>query len=393
MYDKHAVLGRKDVNKWEAAPGVVDDLERCGKHPGEALKLEGRNRREMENFGPDVLECFRLYGQYKVCPDNTCLHENDTCHLSTEAVQTGSEAGYSMAVVVTISSLCVLFCIAVAAIFVVLFARRTGRHKSEESNSATEPLRKCYISESSDSRDDSDRFPVRAKTYYRKCESSEEITNGYFIYNPAPEKNDFFATENENHQAFSVFKRNSDDNDIQKENLIGENAEINDPDRNELSPELIDVKWKFWDQIFGSVFAFTNYELGHIHNRYLHGGFTDRKRGGDLNGGRATEPLRKCYISESSDSRDDSDRFPVRAKTYYWMCESSEENSKGYLIYNPLPERNDFFATENKNHQASSVFKRNSDDNDSQKEILIGGNAEINDPDRNEISPELIDVT
>ncbi|XP_052778628.1 uncharacterized protein LOC128216076 [Mya arenaria] len=193
----------------------------------------------MENFGPDVLECFRLYGQYKVCPDNTCLHENDTCHLSTEAVQTGSEAGYSMAVVVTISSLCVLFCIAVAAIFVVLFARRTGRHKSEESNSATEPLRKCYISESSDSRDDSDRFPVRAKTYYRKCESSEEITNGYFIYNPAPEKNDFFATENENHQAFSVFKRNSDDNDIQKENLIGENAEINDPDRNELSPELI----------------------------------------------------------------------------------------------------------------------------------------------------------
>ncbi|XP_052780008.1 uncharacterized protein LOC128217135 [Mya arenaria] len=39
LYQKHAVLGRKDVNKWEAAPGVVDDLERCGKHPGEALKL------------------------------------------------------------------------------------------------------------------------------------------------------------------------------------------------------------------------------------------------------------------------------------------------------------------------------------------------------------------
>ncbi|WAR26340.1 hypothetical protein MAR_012044, partial [Mya arenaria] len=196
-------------------------------------------RREMDNFGPDVRECFRLYGQYKVCPDSTCLHENDTCHLSTEAVQTGSEAGYSMAVVVTISSLCMLFCIAVAAIFVVLFARRTGRHKSEESNSATEPLRKCYISESSDSRDDSDRFPVRAKTYYRKCESSEEITNGYFFYNPVPERNDFFATENENHQASNVFKRNSDDNDIQKENLIGEYAEINDPDRNELSHELI----------------------------------------------------------------------------------------------------------------------------------------------------------
>ncbi|XP_052780006.1 uncharacterized protein LOC128217134 [Mya arenaria] len=39
LYQKHAVLGRKDVNKWEAAPGVVDDLERCGKHPAEALKL------------------------------------------------------------------------------------------------------------------------------------------------------------------------------------------------------------------------------------------------------------------------------------------------------------------------------------------------------------------
>ncbi|XP_052780966.1 uncharacterized protein LOC128217690 [Mya arenaria] len=39
LYQKHAVLGRKDVKKWEAAPGVVDGLERCGMHPGEALKL------------------------------------------------------------------------------------------------------------------------------------------------------------------------------------------------------------------------------------------------------------------------------------------------------------------------------------------------------------------
>ncbi|WAR26258.1 TRI66-like protein [Mya arenaria] len=39
LYKKHAVLGRKDVKKWEAAPGVVDALERCGMHPGEALKL------------------------------------------------------------------------------------------------------------------------------------------------------------------------------------------------------------------------------------------------------------------------------------------------------------------------------------------------------------------
>ncbi|XP_052817767.1 uncharacterized protein LOC128243836 [Mya arenaria] len=39
LYQKHAVLGRKDVKKWEAAPGVVDALERCAMHPGEALKL------------------------------------------------------------------------------------------------------------------------------------------------------------------------------------------------------------------------------------------------------------------------------------------------------------------------------------------------------------------
>ncbi|XP_052778303.1 uncharacterized protein LOC128215776 [Mya arenaria] len=39
LYQKHAVLGRKEVKKWEAAPGVVDALERCGMHPGEALKL------------------------------------------------------------------------------------------------------------------------------------------------------------------------------------------------------------------------------------------------------------------------------------------------------------------------------------------------------------------
>ncbi|XP_052778625.1 uncharacterized protein LOC128216073 [Mya arenaria] len=34
------MLGRKDVKEWEAAPGVVDALERCELHPGEALKLE-----------------------------------------------------------------------------------------------------------------------------------------------------------------------------------------------------------------------------------------------------------------------------------------------------------------------------------------------------------------
>ncbi|XP_052780295.1 uncharacterized protein LOC128217292 [Mya arenaria] len=39
LYQKHAVLGRKDVMKWEAAPGVVDALEICRIHPGEALKL------------------------------------------------------------------------------------------------------------------------------------------------------------------------------------------------------------------------------------------------------------------------------------------------------------------------------------------------------------------
>ncbi|XP_052781688.1 E3 ubiquitin-protein ligase TRIM33-like [Mya arenaria] len=39
LYQKHAVLGRKDVNKWEAAPGVVDALESCGMHHGEALQL------------------------------------------------------------------------------------------------------------------------------------------------------------------------------------------------------------------------------------------------------------------------------------------------------------------------------------------------------------------
>ncbi|WAR26334.1 HARB1-like protein [Mya arenaria] len=36
---KHVVLGRKDVKKWKAAPGVTDALERCGMHPGEALRL------------------------------------------------------------------------------------------------------------------------------------------------------------------------------------------------------------------------------------------------------------------------------------------------------------------------------------------------------------------
>ncbi|XP_052778639.1 uncharacterized protein LOC128216088 [Mya arenaria] len=39
LYQKHAVLGREDVKKWEAAPGVVDSLMRCVRHNGEELKL------------------------------------------------------------------------------------------------------------------------------------------------------------------------------------------------------------------------------------------------------------------------------------------------------------------------------------------------------------------
>ncbi|WAR12421.1 hypothetical protein MAR_026601, partial [Mya arenaria] len=234
-------------------------------------------RRDMDVLGPDVRECFRLYGQYKICPDSTCIHANDTCpclvsddfqcldeyciprfywcdgipdcseaedeidcpNSSTEAMQTGSGSGISMAAVVTISTLCVLFCVAVAAMFVIFVARRTGRHKSGESKSATEPLRKCYISESSDSRDDSDRLPVRAKTYYRKCDSTEEIERDYSIYKPVPKRNGFFTTQNGNHPASSVSRNNSDDKDIQNANLaIGENAEIYDLDRNEISPKI-----------------------------------------------------------------------------------------------------------------------------------------------------------
>ncbi|XP_052778751.1 uncharacterized protein LOC128216221 [Mya arenaria] len=39
LYKRHTVLDRKDVKKWAAAPGMVDILERCGRHPGEALKM------------------------------------------------------------------------------------------------------------------------------------------------------------------------------------------------------------------------------------------------------------------------------------------------------------------------------------------------------------------
>ncbi|XP_052779472.1 uncharacterized protein LOC128216826 isoform X3 [Mya arenaria] len=39
LYKRHTVLDRKDVKKWAAAPGTVDVLERCERHPGEALKL------------------------------------------------------------------------------------------------------------------------------------------------------------------------------------------------------------------------------------------------------------------------------------------------------------------------------------------------------------------
>ncbi|XP_052781494.1 uncharacterized protein LOC128218025 [Mya arenaria] len=39
LFKRHSVLDRKDVKKWAAAPGTVDVLERCERHPGEALKL------------------------------------------------------------------------------------------------------------------------------------------------------------------------------------------------------------------------------------------------------------------------------------------------------------------------------------------------------------------
>ncbi|XP_052778752.1 uncharacterized protein LOC128216222 [Mya arenaria] len=39
LYKRHTVLDRKDVKKWAAAPGMLDVLERCERHPGEAPKL------------------------------------------------------------------------------------------------------------------------------------------------------------------------------------------------------------------------------------------------------------------------------------------------------------------------------------------------------------------
>ncbi|XP_052801799.1 uncharacterized protein LOC128232338 [Mya arenaria] len=39
LYQKHAVLSRMDVKKWEAAPEVMDAIKRCDMHPEEALKL------------------------------------------------------------------------------------------------------------------------------------------------------------------------------------------------------------------------------------------------------------------------------------------------------------------------------------------------------------------
>ncbi|XP_052779498.1 uncharacterized protein LOC128216854 [Mya arenaria] len=39
LYKRHTLLDRKDVEKWAAAPGSMDILERCERHPGEALKL------------------------------------------------------------------------------------------------------------------------------------------------------------------------------------------------------------------------------------------------------------------------------------------------------------------------------------------------------------------
>ncbi|XP_052781938.1 uncharacterized protein LOC128218326 [Mya arenaria] len=39
LFKRHSVLDRTDKTKWAAAPGMVDVLERCERHPGEALKL------------------------------------------------------------------------------------------------------------------------------------------------------------------------------------------------------------------------------------------------------------------------------------------------------------------------------------------------------------------
>ncbi|XP_052781191.1 uncharacterized protein LOC128217828 [Mya arenaria] len=39
LFKRHSVLDRTDMTKWAAAPGMVDVLERCERHPGEALKL------------------------------------------------------------------------------------------------------------------------------------------------------------------------------------------------------------------------------------------------------------------------------------------------------------------------------------------------------------------
>ncbi|WAR26163.1 hypothetical protein MAR_011867 [Mya arenaria] len=40
LFKRHKVLDRKDVKKWVAVPEtVVDELERCERHPGKAVEL------------------------------------------------------------------------------------------------------------------------------------------------------------------------------------------------------------------------------------------------------------------------------------------------------------------------------------------------------------------
>lgn len=119
-------------------------------------KVDSEFKCALGNCIPIELKCDGLkqcvYGEdERFCPmDDRGKEEMEVSTVTVTrnpkvAVKTSEEMRLSIPVVVTIASVCVFVCVLLVFLFYVCIAKRQKNNTSRESQSATEPLRKSYI--------------------------------------------------------------------------------------------------------------------------------------------------------------------------------------------------------------------------------------------------------
>ncbi|KAH3769010.1 uncharacterized protein LOC127846579 [Dreissena polymorpha] len=214
---------------------------------------------------PDVRECTRRFVAFRICSPALCVALNDTCpcsqssdfrcanslcisphfrcdgkpdcsggedevacpsmgHLVSEQPEENS-----MAVIVTLATICALFCI-VILVMVARFVikKRKADTSTDYKSGCTEPFRRSYITADTSSSDDIDKSSRRIIKYYPIVPSSKEDCDLAHSKKVSLEK---IAVVTERHTSRDVIDCEERTTDLKDRNVaIGDSVEINVPE-------------------------------------------------------------------------------------------------------------------------------------------------------------------